>query len=84
MGGARLRRVAAVALESPQARPHARLRAPSPAPHSPAHPPSDCGVFACMCADFASQGLPLRYTQNDMENARLRIGLSILRGQVLG
>jgi hypothetical protein len=37
-----------------------------------------------MCADFASQRLPLRYTQVDMENARLRIGLSILRGQVLG
>ena len=33
-----------------------------------------------MCADFASQRLPLRYCQDDMENARLRIGLSILRG----
>ena len=41
-------------------------------------------AFTCMCADFASQRLPLRYTQDDMENARLRIGLSILRGQVLG
>ena len=39
-----------------------------------------------MCAYFASQRLPLRYTQDDMdmEIARLRIGLSILRGQVLG
>ena len=37
-----------------------------------------------LCAYFASQRLPLRYTQDDMENARLRIGLSILRGQVLG
>ena len=53
-------------------------------PHPPAQPPRDCGVFTCMCAYFASQRLPLRYTQDDMEIARLRIGLSILRGQVLG
>ena len=59
----------------PLTRPPARL---------PVRPPSDCGVFTCMCADFASQRLPLRYTQDDMENARLRIGMSILRGQVLG
>ena len=37
-----------------------------------------------MCAYFASQRLPLRYIQDDMEIARLRNGLSILRGQVLG
>jgi len=37
-----------------------------------------------LCAYFASQRLPHRYTQDDMEIARLRIGLSILRGQVLG
>ena len=87
MSGARLRAAcSALPLTPWRARlalPGARLLAPSPAPHPPAHSPSDCGVFVCMCADFTSQGLPLQYTQDDMENARLRIGLSILRGQVL-
>jgi hypothetical protein len=41
-------------------------------------------LLAVLCAYFLSQRLPLRYTQDDMEIARLRICLSILRGQVLG
>ena len=69
---------------APSARSRICLRAPSPARPSTRPPASDCGVFTCMCADFASQRLPLRYCQDDMENARLRIGLSILRGRVVG
>ena len=40
----------------------------------------DCGMFAIIAADFLSDNLPLRYTQNDMPSFRLKVGLRILNG----
>jgi hypothetical protein len=38
----------------------------------------DCGPFALMTADYLSQGLEPRFTQNDIERIRVRITLTIL------
>ena len=43
----------------------------------------DCGVFACMCLDFSSQGLPLVYSQAHVADYRIRMALSILRGYIV-
>ena len=42
----------------------------------------DCGLFACMCADFLSDDLPLRYSQNDMAFFREKMCADILRGSL--
>ena len=42
----------------------------------------DCGVFTTMCADFLSDNLPLRYSQEHMELFRVKIGAAIMRGNV--
>ena len=39
-----------------------------------------CGLFACMCADFLSDDLPLHYSQDDMVFFREKICADILRG----
>lgn len=40
----------------------------------------DCGVFACMFADFLSQNIPLTFSQEDIDEYRKRIAFSILKG----
>ena len=40
----------------------------------------DCGVFACICAYFISEDLPLEYHQDEMEFYRLKMATDILRG----
>ena len=42
----------------------------------------DCGVFTCICADFTSEDLPLRYSQDDMLFFREKICADILRGNL--
>jgi len=40
----------------------------------------DCGVFACICAYFISEDLPLEYNQDEMAHYRLKMATDILRG----
>ena len=42
----------------------------------------DCGVFTCICADFTSEDLPLRYSPDDMLFFREKICADILRGNL--
>jgi sentrin-specific protease 1 len=43
----------------------------------------DCGVYACVCADYLSDDLPLIYTQEDITNFwRTKIGVAILNNQL--
>ena len=43
----------------------------------------DCGVFACMYADFISQDLPLKFSQDQITECRERIALSIINGKAM-
>lgn len=42
----------------------------------------DCGVFSIMCADYASDDLPLTYTQAEMPANRVKIAAAIIRGSL--
>jgi len=43
----------------------------------------DCGVFSIVLADFLSDRLPLRYSQDDMAEFRNKIAAAIRRGSLL-
>jgi sentrin-specific protease 1 len=42
----------------------------------------DCGVFSTICADFLSDDLPLKYSQEEMGDYRQKIGAAIVRGVI--
>mmetsp|Transcript_60352 Transcript_60352/g.106070 ORF Transcript_60352/g.106070 Transcript_60352/m.106070 type:complete len:394 (-) Transcript_60352:70-1251(-) len=42
----------------------------------------DCGVFSILCADYISDNLPLRYSQEEMPDNRVKIGAAIKRGKL--
>ena len=41
---------------------------------------NDCGVFSIMFADFISDNLPLKFTQQQIPMIRMKICANILRG----
>ena len=43
---------------------------------------SDCGVFACACADYLAEDLDLDFAQRDIGRVRYRIGDAILKGKL--
>ena len=43
----------------------------------------DCGVFTCMFADFLSKDCPLVFSQEDINQCRERIVLSIMNGRAI-
>ncbi len=42
----------------------------------------DCGMFALTCADYLSDDLPLRYSQQEMRQRRINTAAFILRGNI--
>lgn len=44
---------------------------------------NDCGVFACVMAEFLSREAPLSFTQQDMPNLRLQMAYEIINQQLL-
>ncbi len=45
--------------------------------------PYDCGVFACMYAEFETRGAPITFTQDDMEYFRRKMAFEILSDKLL-
>jgi sentrin-specific protease 1 len=43
---------------------------------------SDCGMFTIAFADFLADNLPLRFTQADIPEFRVKVCASILRGSL--
>ncbi|XP_077295563.1 uncharacterized protein LOC143917836 [Arctopsyche grandis] len=44
---------------------------------------SDCGMFSCMFAEYASRNVPITFSQNDMPYFRRKMVLEIIQGQLI-
>jgi len=44
---------------------------------------SGAGVFLCMSLECSAEGLPLTYSQSNVEAYRVRMAMSILQGRVV-